>query len=45
MFDQSENPHNVIDGCFRVLERDWSDIWDRNKDDVFALRWVATARV
>ena len=33
----------VIGGCFRVLERDWSDIWDRDKDDVFALRRVAMA--
>ena len=33
----------VIDGCFRVLERDLSDIWDRDKNDVFALWRVATA--
>ena len=33
----------VIDGCFCMLERDWSDIWDRNKNDVFALWRIATA--
>ena len=33
----------VIGGYFCVLERDWSDICERDKDDVFTLRQVATA--
>ena len=27
----------VIDACFSLLERDWSDIWERDKHDGFAL--------
>ena len=33
----------VIDACFSLLERNWSDIWERDKHDGFALRRVATA--
>ena len=33
----------VIDGYFLVLEKDWSEIWDHDKDDVFTLRRVAMA--
>ena len=33
----------VIDGSFWLLGRDWSDIWEHDKNDVFALRRVATA--
>ena len=33
----------IIGGCFRVLERNWNDIWDRGKGNIFALRCVATA--
>ena len=33
----------VIGGCFCVLERDWSNIWDRDKNNVCALWRVATA--
>ena len=33
----------VIGGCFCVLERDWSDIWDLDKDNVFTLHRVVTA--
>ena len=34
---------HVIDGCFRLLEREWSNIWERDKHDIFALQRVATA--
>ena len=26
-----------------MLDKDWNDIWERNKEDFFTLHWVATA--
>ena len=34
--DKAVSRH-MIDGCFRLLEREWSDIWERDKHDIFLL--------
>lgn len=31
----------VIGGCFKVLAREWNDIIERNKDNIYGLRHVA----
>ena len=33
----------VVIACFRVLDREWNDIRERDKEDYFALQRVATA--
>ena len=33
----------VVIACFCVLDKDWNNIWERNKEDYFALQRVATA--
>ena len=34
---------DMVGGCFCVLEKDLNNIWDCDKEDLFALRRVATA--
>lgn len=33
----------VIDGCLCLLERDWNDIWEQDKEGLYGLRLMATA--
>ena len=32
----------IIRGCFRVLAREWNNIIERDNDDVYGLRQIAT---